>query len=154
MDFKQREPTFQLLKPILAKPFNEVDNFPLWAKKCIKKYVQSGTLVQVFKVSHAAMIYQSLWEYGVSPKEDRLFDAAKSVLYCLEKFNTARSAEEENQLHEDILANILWIREYFIINNCHDPYTSMVEVGKIWIEPEFSSKYYFDQLHAVIISHN
>lgn len=141
---------FELVKPMRIRPYNEIDKFPLWAKKCIKKYISSGTLQQVFKVSHAAMIYEFLWARGVRPQEGWLLDSAKSVLSSLEKFDANENSEEANHLDEDILANILCIREYFVINDCHDPNTCVTSIEKKWTEPDHPPRHYLNQLHVLI----
>ena len=138
---------FELVKTEQARPFGEIDKFQPWAKKCIKKYIETGNLEQVFQISHAAVIFESLWSMGLVPNDEWLLTSGKSALFTLEKFNTAITPEVLSELEDELLAVILSIREYFVINDCFDPHTSMIEVGKIWRKPEQPPKHYLDQLH-------
>jgi hypothetical protein len=141
---------FELVKPERARPFGEIEKFQPWAKNCIKKYLTTGTLDQVFQVSHAAVIFESLWSLGVVPNDEWLLTSGKTALFTLEKFNTTQTQEMFSELDDELLAITLSIREYFIINDCFDPNSGLNEVGKIWKKPEHSPKYYLDQLHRTI----
>ena len=141
---------FELLKPERARPFGEIDKFQPWAKNCINKYLTTGTLDQVFQVSHAAVIFESLWSLGVVPNDDWLLTMGKTALLTLEKFNTVQTQEMLSELDDELLAVTLSIREYFIINDCFDPNSGLIEVGKIWKKPEHTPKYYLDQLHRTV----
>lgn len=146
MDFELDKIVSKLDKPAKARPYGEIENFSAWAKKCIGKYAEKGNLHQTFQVSHASMIFESLWATGTVPSEGLLLDWGKSALYALEKLNTAQTPNELSELDEEILAIILYIREYFIINDCFDPYSCMTVLGKIWVEPEHPPRHYLSQL--------
>jgi hypothetical protein len=138
-----------LAKPDKEKPLQEIENFSMWAKKCILRYTSTGTLYQVFQVAHAAMIFESLWESGTSRSKNWLWNTAKSALYALEEINRTNDPGENSELDDELLAIILSIKEYFTINRCYDPYTGMSQIVQIdkMIEPQHSPRHYLNQLN-------
>jgi hypothetical protein len=139
-----------LAKIKLKKPLQEIENFSMWAKKCLLKYASTGTLYQVFQVAHAVMIFESLWESSAWRSENWLWNAAKSALYALEEINRTNDPGENSELDDELLAIILSIKEYFTINQCYDPYTGMSQIVQIdkMIEPQHSPRHYLNQLNA------
>ncbi len=96
------------------------------------------------------MIFESLWSLVVVPNDEWLLTSGKNALFTLEKFNTTQTQEMFSEFDDELLAITLSIREYFIMNDCFDPNSGLIEVGKIWKKPEHSPKYYLDQLHRTI----
>jgi hypothetical protein len=144
--------SFELVKPEQERPFGEIEKFQPWAQSCIKKYLATGNLNQVFQISHAAVIFESLWSLGVVPNDDWLLISGKSALFTLEKINKAQTQEKRSEFEDELLAITLLIREYFIINDCFDPNSGLIEVGKKWKKPEHLPKYYLNQLHRAVES--
>lgn len=140
----------ELFKIEQDRPFGEIEKFQPWVQSCIQKYLTTGNLYQVFQISHAAVIFESLWSLGVAPIDEWLLKVGKSALFALEKLNTAQTQEKRSELEDELLAITLLIREYFIINDCFDPNSGLVEVGKIWKQPEHPPKYYLDKLHRIV----
>ena len=98
------------------------------------------------------MIFESLWSLGVVPNDDWLLISGKSALFALEELNTAQTQERQSEFEDELLAIILLIREYFIINDCFDPNSGLIEVEKKWKKPEHFPKYYLNQLHRAVES--
>jgi hypothetical protein len=139
-----------IVKPDLEKPLQEIENFSMWAKKCILRYTSTGTLYQVFQVAHAVMIFESLWESCASRSENWLWNIAKSALYVLQEINRTNDPRENSELDDELLAIILSIKEYFTINHYYDPYTGMSQIVQVdkMIEPQHSPRHYLNQLNA------
>jgi hypothetical protein len=95
------------------------------------------------------MIFESLYQTGTVPFEDWLINAGKSALYTLEKINNSKTTNEVPKLNDELLAQILYIREYFIINNCFDPHSGTTTVGEIWTKPQHLPRYYLDKLNTI-----
>lgn len=136
-------------KALRAEPFEQIDNFQSWAKACVSQYIKNGNLYQVFQVTHATMIFESLWSAGTSPSEGWLRDSGVSALFVLKKITSEKDSATLSAVNDEMLSILLSIREYFVINECFDPNTAVMTVGKIWKEPEFPPAYYFNKLHTV-----
>ena len=135
-----------------AEPFEQIENFQSWAKACVSLHIVNGNLHQVFQVAHAIMIFETLWSGGTFPSEGWLRDSGVSALYVLKKITSEEDTATLSAVNDELLSILLCIREYFVINECFDPNSAVMTVGKIWKEPEFPPAYYFNQLHTVTVT--
>ena len=76
-------------------------------------------------------------------------NAGKAVLYTLEKINNSKTTNEVPKLNDELLAQILYIREYYIINNCFDPHSDTRIVEEIWTKPQHPPRHYLDKLNTI-----
>ena len=131
-------------KALQAFPLCEIIKFPTWAQRCITKYAASQNFYQTFQVSHSVMIFASIFATRITPSDSWLWKYANSALLILSKINeTAISTK----LDDELLATLLLIKEYFVINNCLEPSSCLLDITKVWIEPEHEAAYYLEKFN-------
>ena len=140
--------TSKSIKPLQIHPFNvDLKIYTSWSKKCLRKYITSGNFRQLYEVSQSIMLYESLWHRVATSSESWLDNAVTSAMFILHEISFQKKLKITSEQDNKLLAILLAIREYFVINNCHDPYNGKAYVGQIWLKPEFEFNYYLIRLH-------
>jgi hypothetical protein len=135
------------MKPLMEFPLNEIEKFPLWANRCITKYVATENFYTVFQVSHAIMIFDALWSSGIATDDEWLKSFAIDALHILAKIDSSEDEITRLNLDNEMLAILLLIKEYFLINDCPDPNNSLIDITKIWKKPAENAGFYFQNLN-------
>jgi hypothetical protein len=131
-------------KALQVFPLGEIDKFPAWAQRCITRYAASQNFYQTFQVSHCVMIFASIFATRLTPSDTWLWKSANSALLILSKIN---ETETSIKLDDELLATLLLIKEYFVINNCSEPNSCILDITKVWIEPEYEAAYYLEKFN-------
>jgi len=135
------------MKLLKEFPLNEIEKFPLWANKCITKYVAAENFYQVFQVSHAIMIFDALWSSGVATDDEWLKSFSIDALQILAKINSSEDEITKSNLENEMLGILLLIKEYFLINDCSDPNNSLIDITKVWKKPPKNANFYFQNFN-------
>jgi hypothetical protein len=135
------------IKALKAFPLNEIDRFPAWAQRYLSKYASTQNFHQTFQVSHSVMIFQSLCATNLSPSDNWLWQSSMLALRILSKINDSENPAVLSKMDDELFATLLLIKEYFVINGCWDPNSCLIDIGKVWIEPDHDGSYYLEKFN-------